>query len=99
VRAPCVGSAMIDTIVLVDSTTAPMKEILVNSRLFPVFGAGLSERLSSTHSNICLSSGRSRGHAPQRRAAVWTGASQSTICLSSSKVTVIEQPAISSDVT
>ena len=38
-------------------------------------------------------------HAPQRRAGVFTGASQSAVRASSSSVTVTEQPAISSDVT
>src|SRR2546423_12336894 len=38
-------------------------------------------------------------HAPQRRAGVFTGASQSAVRVSSSSVTVTEQPAISSDVT
>lgn len=37
--------------------------------------------------------------APQRSAAVWTGASQSRTSSSSSPDTVIEQPAISSEVT
>ena len=38
-------------------------------------------------------------HSPQRNAAVRTGASHSRIVSSSSAVTVIEQPAISSEVT
>src|SRR5271170_4269534 len=44
----------------------------------------------------------SRTHAVTRhhlRAAVWTGSSQKAVNLSSSSATVIEQPAISSEVT
>ena len=39
------------------------------------------------------------GYIPQRRAGVWTGASQKRRISSSTRVSVIEQPAISSDVT
>ena len=45
-----------------------------------------------------LGGGRDRGHY-HRRAAVWTGSSHSSTSFRSSKVTVIEEPAISSDVT
>ena len=37
-------------------------------------------------------------YRPQRRAAVWTGASQSAFISASSLVSVIEEPAISSEV-
>jgi len=47
--------------------------------------------------------GRKAGHTPryifQRSAAVCTGASHSASCAASTAVTVIEQPAISSEVT
>jgi hypothetical protein len=38
-------------------------------------------------------------YMPQRKAAVWTGESQSLVSLSSTRETVSEQPAISSEVT
>jgi hypothetical protein len=38
-------------------------------------------------------------HIPQRNAAVWSGASHSASVAASAALTVIEQPAISSDVT
>jgi hypothetical protein len=41
----------------------------------------------------------SAAYIPQRNAAVCTGASHSLRCKSSSRLTVIEQPAMSSDVT
>jgi hypothetical protein len=43
--------------------------------------------------------GRTAAHIPQRSAAVCTGASQSANSFGSTELTVIEQPAISSEVT
>lgn len=42
---------------------------------------------------------RASGHTPHRKAAVWTGASHRRVVSAVSRVTVSEQPAISSEVT